>query len=80
MPCVPPAVLPLRCQVGAGIAALSAPTLGAEHSSSLHMSACSAAGLVGKPTTFTMDDLLQLPSVDVTCTLTCAGAPLGCMR
>ncbi|KAI7840579.1 hypothetical protein COHA_005732 [Chlorella ohadii] len=30
-------------------------------------------GLVGKPTTFTMDDLLQLPSVDVTCTLTCAG-------
>jgi len=44
------------------------------------MSACSAAGLVGKPTTFTMDDLLQLPSVDVTCTLTCAGAPLGCMR
>ena len=32
------------------------------------------AGLVDSPTTFTMDDLLRLPSVDVTCTLTCAGA------
>lgn len=36
---------------------------------------CCAAGLVNQPTTFTMDQLLQLPSVDVTCTLTCAGAP-----
>nr|ACF22999.1 nitrate reductase [Chlorella vulgaris] len=30
-------------------------------------------GLVNKPLTFTMDDILRLPSVDVTCTLTCAG-------
>lgn len=27
------------------------------------------------PTTFTMADLLAMPSVDVTCTLTCAGEP-----
>ena len=32
------------------------------------------AGLVDTPTTFTMDDLLAMPSIDVTCTLTCAGA------
>nr|ABP97095.1 nitrate reductase [Chlorella vulgaris] len=30
-------------------------------------------GLVSSPTTFTMDDILAMPSVDVTCTLTCAG-------
>lgn len=30
-------------------------------------------GLVAKPTTFTMDDLLKLPAIDVTCTLTCVG-------
>ncbi|KAL4420574.1 hypothetical protein ABPG75_010230 [Micractinium tetrahymenae] len=30
-------------------------------------------GLVDRPTTFTMDDILRLPAVDVTCTLTCAG-------
>jgi nitrate reductase (NAD(P)H) len=29
--------------------------------------------LVSTPTEFTMDDLLAMPSVDVTCTLTCAG-------
>jgi nitrate reductase (NAD(P)H) len=30
-------------------------------------------GLVDIPTTFTMADLLKLPTIDVTCTLTCAG-------
>lgn len=46
-------------------------------SCTVHPLPASLAGLVSTPTTFTMDQLLQLPSVDVTCTLTCAGALPG---
>ena len=34
-------------------------------------------GLVHRPTSFSMADLLKLPAIDVTCTLTCVGEGKG---
>jgi nitrate reductase (NAD(P)H) len=36
-------------------------------------------GLVARPASLSMAELLNLPSVDVTCTLTCVGESLHCV-
>ena len=63
----------MRCSVLCPLCPLPAPPTVPSCPAPASASFSCPSGLVDRPMTFTMDDILKLPSVDVTCTLTCAG-------